>query len=793
MSKNKNNVEDQYFDESEETINIRQILEQYLYYWKWFVFGVIISLTLAFLYVKYTQKQYQVSAKILLNEKESATGELAGLMDQAMLGGGSGGSAEVGDQIDVLKSRRLLTKVIQKNNFNIQYFSIGRVAEIQLQQEKSPVKFILLNENDKTNESLDNNSFIVSILSNTKFKLENKKTSVIKEYSFGQKITEDFGSFIISPNGSLGKHIGFEYQINVNSIDRIVNTYQNSLSISPNTEKSSKIINFSLVGPVPDISKKLINDLITTYNEDLVSDNHKLTEATSKFIDDRLQIVTNDLRGVDKNLERYKVQNNITDVTSEANIFLESAADNEKKLLESSTQLQLVDYMNSALNSSKTDLLPSNIGLEDKSISAEISSYNELVLAKEDMLKSVTKDHPNAIKLQEQINDVKRNLKNSLRLYRNNTQTMLNSVQSKQNQIASRIQKVPSQERGFRDISRQQQIVEALYLFLLQKREENEIKAAATPDNIKVIDYAYDSKIPVSPKKSIILLGALILGLVIPFICIYIYKLLNNNVNSKEDVEDAVGAPIAGQVPKSDISIIEQNDNSSVAEAFRILRTNMNFLLKNSTDPQSIYITSTTSGEGKTFISTNLAQILTMSGKSVLLIGADIRSPKVLDYLGITDQYRHKYGVTEYLISNDINISDIIIKNPADYKFDVIYSGQVAPNPSELLMNGRFDDIVKYGKANYDYVLIDTAPVSLVTDTLLISDSADITMYVVRANYLDKRMLAIPKELYQDNRLKNMAMVVNDVDFTKGYGYGYGYGENHNKGNSFFSKLFGKK
>ena len=718
MSKNKNNVEDHYFDEPEETINIRQILEQYLYYWKWFVFGVIISLIVAFLYVKYTQKQYQVSAKILLNEKESATGELAGLMDQAMLGGGSSTNAEVGDQIDVLKSRRLLTKVIQKNNFNIQYFSVGRVAEIQLQQEKSPIKFILLNENDKANESLDNNSFIVSILSNTKFKLENKKTSTIKEYSFGQKITEKFGSFIISPNGNLEKNIGFEYQINLNSIDRIVNAYQNSLSISPNTEKSSKIINFSLVGPVPDISKKLINDLITTYNEDLVSDNHKLTEATSKFIDDRLQIVTNDLRGVDKNLERYKVQNNITDVTSEANIFLESAADNEKKLLESSTQLQLVDYMNSALNSSKTDLLPSNIGLEDKSISAEISSYNELVLAKEDMLKSVTKDHPNAIKLQEQINDVKRNLKNSLRLYRNNTQTMLNSVQSKQNQIASRIQKVPSQERGFRDISRQQQIVEALYLFLLQKREENEIKAAATPDNIKVIDYAYDSKIPVSPKKSIILLGALILGLVIPFICIYIYKLLNNNVNSKEDVEDAVGAPIAGQVPKSDISIIEQNDNSSVAEAFRILRTNMNFLLKNSTDPQSIYITSTTSGEGKTFISTNLAQILTMSGKSVLLIGADIRSPKVLDYLGITDQYRHKYGVTEYLISNDINISDIVIKNPADYKFDVIYSGQVAPNPSELLMNGRFDDIVKYGKANYDYVLIDTAPVSLVTDTL---------------------------------------------------------------------------
>ena len=580
----------------------------------------------------------------------------------------------------------------------------------------------------------------------------------------------------------------------MNSIDNTVNKYQKSLAIEPNSDKNSKIINFGLIGPVPAISKKVINDLIINYNNDIVGDNHKLTEATSKFIDSRLAIVSGDLHGVDKQLEQFKQSNNITDVTSEANIFLESAADNEKKLLDASTQLQLVDYMNGALNTSRTDLLPSNIGLDDKSISSEIASYNELVLAKEDMLKSVTNEHPNVIKLQEQISDVKRNLKNSLKLYQNNTKTILGTIQGKQNQIAGKIQKVPSQERGFRDISRQQQIVEALYLFLLQKREENEIKSAATPENIKIIDYAYDIKTPISPKKSIILLGALILGFVIPFVCIYIYKLLNNNVNSKEEVEDIVGAPIAGQVPKSNISILENNDNSSAAEAFRILRTNVNFLMKNSKDSQCIFITSTTSGEGKSFISTNLAQILTMSGKSVLLIGADIRSPKVLDYLGIADEYRHKYGVTEYLISQDVAIDNIIIKKPAHYKFDVIHSGQIAPNPSELLMNGRFDDIIKYGKEHYDYVLVDTAPVSLVTDTLLIANQADITMYVVRANYLDKRMLAIPKDLYRENRLKNMAMVINDVDFSKGYGYGYGYGygENHNSG-GFFKNLFKRK
>lgn len=791
MSKNK--FDDNQFEETEENINIRAILEQYLYYWKWFVLGIFLSLIIAFVYIKYAQKQYQVSAKILLNEKESATGELAGLMDQAMLGGGSGGNAEVGDQIDVLKSKRLITKVVEENNLNIQYFSKGRVAEIELTHEKSPIKIIFLNESDKLNENLKA-QFIVQIKSATKFVLTNKTTSTEKEYSFGQKIDDKIGSFVISPNKNLTKSIGNEYSIVLNSIEKIVSNYQKRLAIEPNGDKSSKIINFSLVGPVPEISKKVINDLIINYNKDIVGDNHKLTEATSKFIDSRLAIVSGDLHGVDKQLEQFKQSNNITDVTSEANIFLESAADNEKKLLDASTQLQLVDYMNGALNTSRTDLLPSNIGLEDKSISSEIASYNELVLAKEDMLKSVTNEHPNVIKLQEQISDVKRNLKSSLRLYRNNTQTILSTIQGKQNQIAGKIQKVPSQERGFRDISRQQQIVEALYLFLLQKREENEIKSAATPENIKVIDYAYDEKVPVSPKKSIIFLGALILGFVIPFICIYIYKLLNNTVNSKEEVEDIVGAPIAGQVPKSNITILENNDNSSAAEAFRILRTNVNFLLKNSTDPQSIYITSTTSGEGKSFISTNLAQILTMSGKSVLLIGADIRSPKVLDYLGITDQYINKYGVTEYLISQDVSIDNIIIKKPAHYKFDVIYSGQIAPNPSELLMNGRFEDIVKYGKEHYDYVIVDTAPVSLVTDTLLIANQADITMYVVRANYLDKRMLAIPKDLYRENRLKNMAMVINDVDFSKGYGYGYGYGygENHNSG-GFFKNLFKRK
>lgn len=784
-----NNINNNFSDNKEENINIRQIIEQYLFYWKWFVISIFIALFGAFIYLRYTQNQYKVSAKILLNEQKSSTGDLAEVMDQAILGGSSTNS-EVGDQIDVIKSNRLLTKVVLKNHLNVKYSNVGDIVKKQIPQENSPISIIFL-----TNDNQSNQSFLITILSNTKYKLENKKTKDSKTYSFGQKVTIKDESFIITTNGYHTDIINKQLQIDKEPIDATVNNLKNSLSIDPNSDKTSKIINFSIVGAVPEISKKIINDLIDTYNKDILYDNNRLTEATSKFINNRLKIISVDLSGVDRSLEQYKVNNKITDVTSEASIFLESASDNDKNLLTSTTQLQLVDYMNEALSTNKTDLLPTNLGLTDASIALEIDAYNKLVLSKEDMLKSVTKEHPNVVQLQEQINNVKKNLKNSLRIYRTNTQLTVNSIQGKQNQIAGKIQKVPSQERGFRDISRQQQIVESLYLFLLQKREENEIKAAATPENIKVIDFAYENKTPVSPKKNIIYLGAFILGFIIPFSGIYIYFLLNNTVKSKEDIEGILNVPIAGEIPQSTQSLVEFNDQSIVSESFRLLRTNINFLLKGDKEAKVICVTSTISGEGKSFISINLAQVLSMSGKSVLLIGGDIRKPKVLEYLGIKDEYINREGISEYLASTDLNVNEIIIQ-PKNYSFDVIRSGKVPPNPAELLMNGRFKNIIEYGKQHYDYVILDTAPINLVTDTLLIADSADITLYIVRADLLDKNLLDIPKELNEENRLKNMAIVLNDVNLSKGYGnykYKYSYAERNSYGKNLLKKIFKRK
>jgi len=788
MDNNQNN----YKIDEEENINIRQIIDQYLHFWKWFLLCIIISFTGAYIYLKYAQKQYQVTAKILLNEKENASGELAALAEVNPLVGNYA-NGKINDQIEILKSRRLIEKVIINNNLNITYEAEGKLKNTQIAESESPFKVIFLKQEDKLNENLKA-TFNVKVISNQKFILTDLSTGKENTHLFSNKIINDFGNIIISPNyANLKSSLNKTYLVKINSIENTVTSFQGKTQISPNNEKTSNIINLSQTSGAPKVAALYINQLIDQYNKDLIEDDSKLLNATILFINERLHSVNEDLVDVDSNLQNFKTSNSITDIQTEANLFLQNVSESEKQLLDFATQLQLIDYMSGELSGNKSNLLPSNIGLQDQTIANQINSYNQLILTKEDMLKSVTINHPHVLTLDEQINDIKRNLKSSLNIYRNNIQTNVNAIKGKISEVSSRISKIPQQETSFKNISREQKIIESLYLFLLEKREENEIKAASTPEHIKVIDSAFINKTPVSPKNNIIYLGSIIIGLIIPFAVIYIYKLLDNRVTTKEEVEAILNIPIAGQIPRSESDILKTNDNSVTAEAFRMLRTNINFFINNDDKRgKSIFVTSTTSNEGKSFTSINLSQILSMSGKKVLLIGADIRNPKVLDHLNIKEKYRSHLGITEFLVSNDISMSDIIIKDPAKYKFDVVSSGQIAPNPSELLMNGKFNQLIEFARNNYDYVIIDTAPVGLVTDTLLISDNADLTLYLVRANYIDKRLLSIPKEIYNEKRIKNMALVINDVKITSGYyyNYSYGYGYGHNNSNlPWYKKL----
>jgi capsular exopolysaccharide synthesis family protein len=359
----------------------------------------------------------------------------------------------------------------------------------------------------------------------------------------------------------------------------------------------------------------------------------------------------------------------------------------------------------------------------------------------------------------------------------------LGEARNQEYKLDTKRQNAPKQEREFQDIKRKQQIVETLYLYLLEKREENAISLGIPVPNAKIVDKADGSDTPVSPKGMLTYIIAGLLGFFLPAIFISIQSLLDNKIHTREDVEEVVKAPILGDIPSTKSKnkvIIDDQNNSNIAESYRLLRTNINFMLSGVHEgAKNIFVTSTISAEGKTFVSINLAASLALLNKKVLLIGADIRKPKINEYLKTSS----KIGLTHFLMDDSLKVSDVISHNKEN-KFDILESGVIPPNPSELLLNGRFDDVLTYGKKHYDYIIVDTAPVNLVTDTLLLSHYADLFIYVVRANYLDKRLLKVPKLMYEEKRLPNMSVLINDLNFEKntyGYGYGYGYGKEMKK------------
>ena len=660
-------------DNQEEDINLRQLFEQYVYYWKWFVLSIIIILGLAVVYLRYSQKSYLTTAKILLKDEKSASaGELAGIAELTnSLGFGGTRAAFVTDQIEVLSSRRLMRKVVDQHHLNIIYSVKGNIRTSEVMASEMPFSVEVLGNQDSSKVNMrvaykgTGNLNIIDLVSGNK-----AVTAFDKPIKIGKS------NLIFHRNDKNKISPDDEYVVNVIPKDWAIDANLSAIAIVPSKEMQSYIVNFSMISTTNKKAELIINSLIDVYNADLTNDKLRMTRATSDFINKRLMLISKDLSGADEEAAEFKAANSMVDMATEAGVFLNTASDNDKKVLEYRTQLQLVDHMNDYLKNQEVGkLLPSNIGLQDVSIGTSIEAYNKLVLERDDLLKSASEQNPAVIALNENIIESSRNIRQSLQNYQRVTKLALNSIQQKSNEIKGRISSIPTQEQGFKKISRQQQIVESLYLLLLQKREESEVKAAATPDNLKIIDAAYENGVPVSPKKSLVLLGALVMGFLIPFVALYLKFLLDNKIHSRKDIEEIVKVPVLGEIPTAEDTIVHLNDRSSLAEAFRILRTNMNFMFGADKKEASkvVFVTSTISGEGKSFVTTNLAQILSMSGKKVVLIGADIRSPKVLDYLGLSHLQHTNVGITQFLINPDMDVNNIIIKKPGNYDFDVIY------------------------------------------------------------------------------------------------------------------------
>lgn len=778
------------FDEDQnEDFNIRETIEHYLGYWKWFVLAVCLCITIAFVYLRYATPQYSASMTILVKDEKKG-GMLSELSAFADLGIGGGMMSNVDNEIEILKSRTLAERTVKKLGLNVSIFEKGRVNSVEKYQD-GQIEVQIINPKSEVFKDLMELEFVK--LSPTTFKLidrsESNKSLLLSnknEFRYGENILTRHGNLVITK--PIVKKSSFENEnedneeektiiIVVRPLEKVVEDFQKRLNVN-SISKTSSIVQVSIVGPVVKKVEDFLNNLIQIYNEDAAADKGFISENTSKFIANRLLLITQELDGVEKEVQSFKTSNKLTDIETEAKLFIEGSNEYNKKRVEIEIQLNMVASMLDFIKKSTTsDLLPTNMISTEGNPSGLMDEYNQLVLERNRILKSATVENPTVIKLDQQLASLKSNIAESLRRLQANLNIQKRDLKSQEGLLDSKISGIPVQERQFRVIARQQKVKEELYLYLLQKREETAISLAATEPNARVIDAAKASEIPISPKKSIIYLAALFLGLLIPIGILYVMDLLDTKVKSRFEITDKFNIPFLGDVPKSSNpdEIIDTTSRTSTAEALRIVRSNLDFMLNQIPDGRAkcLFMTSTIPGEGKTFLSVNLSGVFALSGKKVLLIGMDIRKPKLQEYIGLSNPK----GLTDYLSTKDAVIGDYINKLDKFENYDVLLAGSIPPNPTEMLMSKKLDDLFTQLKQEYDYIIVDTAPVSLVSDTLIIAKHADTFVYVIRANYLDKRMLTVANIMYKENKLPNMAFVLNGTQMTKGYGYGgYGYG-----------------
>jgi capsular exopolysaccharide synthesis family protein len=759
-----------------DTINIREELEKYLVHWKWFVFGGVMALAIAFTYLRYVTSQYSASASIMIkdNSKSGISSELAAFEDLGIIGGGSANNPD--NEIEILKSRKIIGNVVDSLQLTSSYFMEGRIKRTEVYNQ-SPIFLEFIKKNFLAIEK--DTAFVVVALDESNFEFKTLEGDLILASKFNEIIDSKLGLFKIRSlhvfkEGSRNN----EVLISLRGRNKVIDSYRTRIAISA-VDKNSSVLGLSLQDAVKEKAEDILNELVQQYNIDAIKDKNIVSEKTKDFIEDRLQSVGSDLGTIQDNVKNYKTKFGITGLSAEGELALEAVSFNNKKIVDIESQLSLANWIQKKLTkeSAQNEVLPTNLGFTDASITGSIQAYNELVLDKNRLLVTAGDKNPQLVEVQKRITTLNLNLLSSLANLRKSLEIQLSQLNIEADKVAAKISNIPLIERGIIDIERQREIYSELYSYLLKKKEETAISLAVTVPNAKIIDFAYSNGIPVSPKKNIIYLAALLLGGLIPFIIIYVKNLLDTKIHSRKDIEDLTSVPFMGDVPHSetDEKIVIGNDSrTSTAEAFRLIRTNLDFMLPAKTDGLGnvIFVTSTSSGEGKSFISINLAAALSLSNKKVLLVGLDLRAPKVTEYLGISE----RKGVTNYITNDTISLNDIKFSIPEIKGLDIIASGVIPPNPAELLLNSKIKDLFEEVKKDYDFIIVDTAPVNLVTDTLLVAKYADMFLYVTRANYLDKRMLNITQTLYREQKLPNMAIVLNDTDMTKGYGYGYGYG-----------------
>ncbi|MFC6859366.1 GumC family protein [Zunongwangia atlantica] len=762
---------------------VGQELKKYTKYWYWFIITVSITVSAAYFYLKYATPVFKATASIIIkNDGTKGNSDAAyGFSDASMFGLRS---EKIESEISILNSRQLMKEVVKALNLHITYSIDGRFRNIELYDDKPFTVKLLAYDAQKLKKFSSN--FVVTYLGEDEFLVMDRQN--FKEYrvSVNEALDIGFSKILLTNPKSDGKNL--PVNVDFHSIESMAANYGNKVSLIQG-ENSSNVIRFELTDPVPNRAKNVLDQLILEYNKDAIEDKNLIAENTANFINERLTIINSELDSVETGKVEFKKENRLTDLSSESEIFVQNASEYSKRKQELGTQLELVNTILQFLSSTDSDdLIPANLGIEAAGVNQQISEYNNYILERNRLLNSSTEKNPMVKRINDNLGQVKYNIYQSLKQSRSSLQISLNELRRQSYNVNSKISEIPLQEKENRGIERQQKIKESLYLYLLQKREENTLALAVTEPKAKIVDEAYSNGIPVAPNPRSIFLGAFLLGLLVPFSLIFGFQALDNKVRSKIDLQEFLSKeiPLVAEIPSlgrmKKNFLIQQKDRSVLAESFRILMTNLQVHLKKrfvDKNSKVIMLTSASKGEGKTFTTMNLGITMANSNKRVLLIGADLRNPQMQRYIEKPENY---IGLSEYL-SEEAQIDGIVRRSNIHANLDMIYSGSIPYNPSELLRCDRLEYLFNEMKSRYDYILVDTAPSMLVADTAIISEFADLTLYLVKAGSTKKESLDFIQDA-NGTTLKNICCILNCVQFSNlryGNKYGYGYGEKRKK------------
>ena len=776
--------QEKYREQPEEQANIQEILFRYLIHWPWFVVAVVLCIASAWGYLRLATPIYNISATVLIkDDKKGGGASMSSELEKMGLDGVVSSSNNIDNEIEVLRSKSLVREVVNRLGLFVTYMDEDEFPSRELYCT-SPVQVSLTpQEAEKLLHTMEVNMVLQPTgAMDVQIAVGEKKYH--KQFDkLPAVFPTDEGTVAFLANNDTLSSVRPESVTEVRHITAFINRpfsvakgYANSLSIAP-TSKTTSVAVVSLKNSSTQRGKDFINKLLEMYNINANNDKNEVAQKTAEFIDDRIGIISKELGTTEQDLENFKRSAGITDLTSEAQIALTGNAEYEKKRVENQTQINLVADLQRYMSGNDYEVLPSNIGLQDAASANAIDRYNEMLVERKRLLRTSTENNPTIINLDTSIRAMRSNVQATLDATLNGLQITKTDLDREAKRYSRRINDAPTQERQFVSIARQQEIKAGLYLMLLQKREENAITLAATANNAKIIDEAIPDNSPVSPKRMMIYLAALVLGVGIPVGIIYLISLTKFKIEGRGDVERLTSLPVVGDIPLADeksgsIAVFE-NQNTLMSETFRNVRTNLQFMLSHG--QKVILVTSTVSGEGKSFVSSNLAISLSLLGKKVVIVGLDIRKPGLNKVFNIP---KKEHGITQFLTNTTTNLMDLVQTSDINKNLYILPGGTVPPNPTELLARDGLEKAIEILKTNFDYIILDTAPIGMVTDTLLIGRVADLSVYVCRADYTRKAEYTLINELANNKKLPNLCTVINGLDLQKKkYGYYYGYGK----------------